>query len=106
MPPQPLNEHFSFQLTAERGTEKIAVEIKRFTRPSDMKDLEAAIGQFVLYDRMLKRYYPEHTPYLAVPEEIGVSVFEEAAGQTLIEDGTIQVVTFDAEQEVIVRWMP
>ena len=76
-------------LTAERGTEKIAVEIKSFTRPSDMKDLEEAIGQFVLYDRMLKRYYPEHTLYLAVPEEIGVSVFEEEAGQTLIEDGTI-----------------
>lgn len=48
-------------IAAERETEKIAVEIKSFTRPSDMKDLEEALGQFVLYDRLLKRYYPNHT---------------------------------------------
>lgn len=36
-------------LAAERETEKIAVEIKSFTRPSEMKDLEDALGQFVLY---------------------------------------------------------
>ena len=36
-------------LAAERGIEKIAVEVKSFTRPSDMKDLEEAVGQFVLY---------------------------------------------------------
>ena len=33
-------------LAAERGIEKIAVEIKSFTRPSDMKDLEEAVGQW------------------------------------------------------------
>lgn len=56
-------------LAAERGTEKIAIEVKSFTRPSDMKDLEEAVGQFVLYARLLKRYYPEHTLYLAVSED-------------------------------------
>ena len=56
-------------LAAERGTEKIAVEVKSFTRPSDMKDLEEALGQFVLYNRLLKRYYPDHTLYLAVSED-------------------------------------
>lgn len=42
-------------LAAERGTEKIAVEVKSFTSPSDMKDLEQAVGQFILYARLLKR---------------------------------------------------
>ena len=93
-------------LAAARGTEKIAVEVKSFTRASDMKDLEEAIGQFVLYARLLKRYYPDRTLYLAVSEDICKSVFEEEAGQILIEDGIIRLVTFDPTQEAIVRWIP
>lgn len=93
-------------LAAERGVEKIAVEVKSFTRPSDMKDLEEAIGQFVLYARLLKRYYPEHNLYLAVTEDTGRTVFEEEAGQTMIEDGIISLVTFDPIEETLVRWIP
>jgi XisH protein len=93
-------------LAAERGVEKIAVEVKSFTRPSDMKDLEEAIGQFVLYARLLKRYYPEHNLYLAVTEDTRRTVFEEEAGQTMIEDGIISLVTFDPIEETLVRWIP
>jgi hypothetical protein len=92
-------------LAAQRLTEKIAVEVKSFTRPSDMKDLEEAVGQFVLYTRLLKRYYTEYTLYLAVSEDTRRRVFEEEAGQTLIEDGIIRLVTFDPTVEAIVRWI-
>lgn len=93
-------------LAAERGIEKIAVEIKSFTRPSDMKDLEEAVGQFVLYAHLLMRYYPEYKLFLAVTENVCKTVFEEEAGQTLIEDGIIRLFSFDPNQEVIVRWIP
>lgn len=92
-------------LAAERDTEKIAVEVKSFTRPSDMKDLEEALGQFVLYDRLLIRHAPERTLYLAVTEETRKRVFEEEAGQILLEDGIINLVTFDPIEEVIVQWI-
>lgn len=93
-------------LAAERGTEKIAVEVKSFIGPSDMKNLEEAVGQFVLYARLLKRYYPEHTLYLAITEATRLTIFEEEAGQTLLEDGIIQLVIFDPTEEAIVQWMP
>ncbi|MBE9062389.1 XisH family protein [cf. Phormidesmis sp. LEGE 11477] len=93
-------------IAAERGTEKIAVEIKSFTRPSDIKDLEEALGQCVLYSRLLSRYDPDRRVYLAVTEGVYTSVFEEEAGQILIEDGLLNVVTFDADQEELVRWVP
>lgn len=93
-------------IAAERGTEKIAVEIKSFTRPSEMKDLEEALGQCVLYSRLLARYDPDRKVYLAISEDVYISVFEEEAGQILIEDGLLNVVTFDADQEVLVRWVP
>lgn len=91
---------------AERETEKIAIEVKSFRRTSTMRDLEEAVGQFVLYDRLLKRYYPEYNLYLAVTERIYRSVFLEEAGQILLEDGTIRLVTFHPVEEVIVRWIP
>ena len=92
-------------IAAERGLDKIAIEIKSFRRASEMKDLEEALGQFVLYNQLMNRYAPERKLYLAVTDEIGTSVFEEA-GQVLIEDGVIRVVTFDPLQEAIVRWTP
>ena len=93
-------------IAAERGLEKIAIEIKSFRRASDIKDLEEALGQFVLYNQLLNRYASERKLYLAVTDEIGTSVFEEEAGQVLIEDGIIRVVTFDPLREEIVRWIP
>lgn len=93
-------------IAAQRGLEKIAVEVKSFTRASDMKDLEEALGQYVLYDRLLTRYAADRSLYLAVTEEVRKSVFEEEAGQVLLEDGILRLVTFDPKREVIVQWIP
>ena len=93
-------------IAAERGTEKIAIEVKSFTRASDMKDLEEALGQFVLYAHLLKRHETDRTLYLAVPEEVRKSVFEEEAGQVLIQDGLIRLFSFNPTQEEIIQWIP
>jgi len=90
---------------AFKNTQNIAVKIKSFTRPSDMKDLEEAVGQFVLYNHLLKRYYPDYKLYLAVPERVRKSVFEEEAGQTLMEAGIISLFSFNPEMEEIVKWI-
>lgn len=91
---------------AEKDSQKIAVEIKSFSRPSDMDDLENATGQFVLYAHLLKRYEPERTLYLAVPESVRRNVFDEEAGQILVEDGVIRLFSFDPTEEEIVQWIP
>jgi hypothetical protein len=36
-------------ISAERGLQRIVVEVKSFVGPSDIKDLEQALGQYVLY---------------------------------------------------------
>lgn len=93
-------------IAAERGLEKIAVEVKSFRSASDMKDLEDAVGQFVLYEHLLTRYDPNRTLYLAIPDAVRVSIFEEEAGAVLIEDQVIRLFTFSPTQEVIVQWIP
>lgn len=50
-------------LSAERGEQKIAVEIKSFLSPSRVKDLEMALGQFILYEDILARTHPERLLY-------------------------------------------
>ena len=54
----------------------------------------------------IARYDPERKVYLAVTDEVYKSVFEEEAGQVLIQDGLLSLVTFNADQEELVRWIP
>jgi hypothetical protein len=90
---------------AEKDVHKIAVEIKSFRSASEMKDLEEAVGQFVLYDRLIKRHEPERKLYLAVPEDVRESIFEEEAGQVLIEDEIIRLFTFDINTKEVIKWI-
>ena len=92
-------------IAAEKDIRKIAIEIKSFRSASEMKDLEEAVGQFVLYERLLQRYEPDRKLYLAVSDDVQKSIFEEEAGQVLLEDKIIRLVTFDINQEEITRWM-
>ncbi len=54
-------------LAAERGTEKIAVEIKSFLTPSATTEFNAALGQFLKCQLALEQIQPNRTLYLAIP---------------------------------------
>jgi hypothetical protein len=92
-------------IAAERSDQKIAIEIKGFHRASDIKDLEDALGQFVFYATFLSRQEPDRVLYLAIPELVRQSVFEEEVGATLLEDNLLRIVSFDPEKEEIIQWM-
>jgi hypothetical protein len=93
-------------LAAEKGLEKIAVEVKTFRGASEMRDLETAIGQFVLYRTVLLETEPDRSLYLAVPQDVLKDVFDDPLGRLLLEKQVAQVVGFDPVQEVIIRWIP
>ena len=54
-------------LAAEKGHEKIAIEIKSFLSESALFDYHAALGQFLNYRLVLGSLDPDRTLYLAVP---------------------------------------
>ena len=62
-------------IAAERDSEKIAVEIKSFLSPSPIKDLENALGQFILYARILDRQESERRLYLAINRTVFNDIF-------------------------------
>jgi hypothetical protein len=71
-------------LAAERGSEKIAVEIKTLLGPSPIASLEQALGQFILYSDALELLEPERLLFLAVPES-AKELLEEPIGQLLLK---------------------
>lgn len=93
-------------IAASRGTVRIAVEVKSFVGSSDIQDLETALGQFMLYGRVLRRDQPDRTLWLAVPSRVWAGLFREALGELLLEDGDLRLLVVDVEQEVIERWIP
>ncbi|MFS8118912.1 MAG: XisH family protein, partial [Microcoleus sp.] len=62
-------------INAEKGTEQIIVEVKSFVGRSDVKDLEQALGQYILYRQVLNEMQINRNLYLAISEEVFNSVF-------------------------------
>lgn len=92
-------------IAAEKEGKKIGVEIKSFIGLSEMKDLENAVGQYIVYYDVMKKVQPERELYLAVPAEVYYELFEEPIGQLLLENKRIQLLIFDPEKEVLVKWI-
>ena len=90
----------------QKDLHKIAVEIKTFCGLSEMKDLEQAIGQYVLYRIFLRRLEPDRELYLAVPQDVIEEVFSEDYGQGFIEDEHGKLLGFNVEREEVVEWLP
>lgn len=91
-------------LAAEKGNQKIAVEIKSFQGASDIRDLEQAIGQYVFYRSLLNRFEVERKLYLAVPYAVLIGILEEAIARPVLEDEQVAIIAFDAEKERIIQW--
>jgi XisH protein len=93
-------------IAAERGKEKIAVEVKSFISPSPISDLEKAWGQFFLYARALRKRDPTRRLYLAVRQNVFETIFQEEAGELLLEEPGFCLVVFDENTEEILQWKP
>ena len=55
---------------AERGSERIAVEIASFVADSPVRDLQEAVGQFVVYRALLSRAEPDRSLFLGVSTRV------------------------------------
>ena len=90
---------------AERGTEKIAIEVKSFTGLSDVDDFEDALGQFLLYKLALSQKEPERTLYLAIPQDYYYSLFDDTFFQQVLETYGVLLIVYDVLQYRIVKWI-
>ncbi|MEP6516485.1 element excision factor XisH family protein [Microcoleus vaginatus] len=93
-------------INAEKGTQKIVVEVKSFVGRSDVKDLEQALGQYVLYRQVLNEMRSDRSLYLAISQPTFNSVFTIELGQVLLKNQIVKLMVFDDKSEAIVQWIP
>jgi len=92
-------------LAAERGQEKIAVEIKTFLGDSPLTDYHAALGQFLNYRLALEIIDSMRILYLAVPVITYEAFFKREFSQISLERYEIKLIIYDQIKEVIVQWI-
>lgn len=91
-------------LAAERGAEKIAVEIKSFLSESALFDYHAALGQFLNYRLVLETLQPDRVLYLAVPLIAYEEFFQRPLAIASVQKYSVKLLVYDPLAEVIVRW--
>jgi len=92
-------------LGAERGEERIAVEVKSFLGASGLRDFELALGQFLFYRTLIGRTEPGRTLFLAVPTEAAETIFQRPIVGPPIEEFHVAYLVFDPDRREILRWM-
>ncbi|HWO23587.1 MAG TPA: element excision factor XisH family protein [Kofleriaceae bacterium] len=92
-------------IAAERDGQRIAVEVKSFSGASNIRELELAVGRFVVYREILARMDAQRQLYLAVTIGIYETLFHEPIGQLMIETQALKLLVFDPVIGRISRWI-
>jgi hypothetical protein len=91
-------------LAAERGSEKIAVEIKSFLSDSALFDYHGALGQFLNYRLVLEALEPERILHLAVPLTAYEVFFQRPLAKASVRTYQVKLLVYNPIEEIIVLW--
>ena len=91
-------------LAAERSDEKIVVEVKSFLSSSPLHELQAALGQYQMYEMCLEAVAPERHLYLAVSEPVWGKLFKMKIAQKFLKRLPASLLVVNLKTEEIVLW--
>lgn len=92
-------------LAAEKGDEKIAVEIKSFLGRSLITEFHLAVGQFLNYRVAMKAQSPERVLFLAVLFDVWEEFFQSELAQLSIREYGLKIIVVDPFKEEITQWI-
>lgn len=90
---------------AEKGEQKIAIEIKSFIGNSLINNFHEAIGQFLDYRIAIREKEPERELYLAIPLDIYNTFFKRRFIETVCKEYKINLLVFNPTTEEIISWI-
>ncbi|MCT7975886.1 XisH family protein [Laspinema olomoucense] len=90
---------------AERGADKIAVEIKSFIGDSDISSFHTALGQYLNYCQALEEQEPDRLVYLAIPVDTYYDFFQLPFIQRTLKRYQVKLVVYDPKLEEIRLWI-
>ncbi len=92
-------------IIAERGVEKIAVEIKSFEHPSLMYEFHRAIGQYFNYETALLETKEDRELFVAIPDAVYDQLIGKLTIRKSIERMNMKLLIIDIDLEEIVKWI-
>jgi hypothetical protein len=84
-------------LAARRNTQKIAVEIKSFTKPSAISEFHTAVGQYYNYRHAIRIQEPDRILYLAVPSQTYEQFFRLRFVEEVVQEQNILLVVYNTK---------
>jgi hypothetical protein len=91
-------------LEAEKGVEKIAVEIKTFTKPSFPNEFHGILGQYLTYLEGLNEFEPDRVLYLAIPLFAQIKLQNHPFILRIIKKYNIKLLIYNAQHKIVVSW--
>ena len=91
-------------IAAEKGVEKIAVEIKSFLSKSWLHDFYKAVGQFGFYNLAIATVEKDRQLYLAMPDTAYNFLFKDPIAQELANINKMKFIIFSVEIQSIKSW--
>lgn len=90
---------------AEKGDERIAVEVKSFIGPSELRDFEVALGQYCFYKCLIEKDDPGRSMFLAVTDIAYTNTFQRPIVRVALDRIPIPLIVFRPSQERILQWI-
>ena len=91
-------------LAAERGTEKIAVEIKSFLGPSPVTELHNALGQYQVYFAVLEKNEPKRKLYIALSKSVYDDLLEMDTFDLVVQRFQVALLVVRIVEEEVELW--
>jgi XisH protein len=91
-------------IAAEKNRVKIAVEVKSFITDSQVTELQRSVGQYGIYQELLKIQEPERELYLAIPIDAFENIFSQQVGKLAIEKFNLKLIIFSFSEEKL-QWI-
>jgi hypothetical protein len=93
-------------LAAQRGEEKIAVEIKSFSEDqSPVSEFHKASGQYDSYKFALEEKEPDRAVFLAIPQYVWEGFFQRPLIQKIVHEKPLRLIVINMDSKTIVQWI-
>lgn len=92
-------------IAAEKGNQKIAVEIKSFIKPSPVQDMHEAVGKHEMYSLALDLREPDRELYLAIPKRAYDNFFQRPFIKEIVKRKGIKLLVYRIDKTEISEWI-
>ncbi|MEY4934937.1 MAG: hypothetical protein RIS64_1296 [Bacteroidota bacterium] len=92
-------------IVADKGLEKIAVEVKSFLKASFVHEFHGILGQYLIYIEGLKLIDPNRKLYLAMPDFAHRRLQDYSFLAAVINFYKINIIIYNVENESITSWI-